>query len=353
MPRAEDVPERRLVVADADDGLRLDKWLAAAAGVTRVRARALIEEGRVRRATGGAAADPSQRVRGGEAYDADAPPIEAPVARAEAIPLDIPYEDDNLVVVNKPAGMVVHPAAGHAEGTLVNALLAHCGESLSGVGGVARPGVVHRIDKDTSGLLVVAKTDAAHQALAAQFAAHDIERVYDAIAIGAPRPGVGVVDKPIARSKSDRTRMAVVRDLATDDDEDETTLPAGVRRAVTHYRMIEAFGRTRARLAGDALASRLECRLETGRTHQIRVHLASIGHPILGDPVYGRGPGLSGLKAGDAAGDAALEVLKSFRRQALHARVLGFSHPESGEPMRFEAPAPEDFRALVAALKAL
>lgn len=339
----------RHVVDDRDAGLRLDKWAASAAGITRVRARALIESGAV--ACGGAARrDPSCKVKPGEAYDIVVPPPAPAGAEAEAIPLDIVHEDHSLIVVDKPAGMVVHPAAGHGAGTLVNALLAHCGASLSGVGGAARPGIVHRIDKDTSGLLVIAKTDAAHQGLAAQFAAHDIERAYEAIAVGAPRPGVGVIDRPLARSKQDRTKMAVVRDVEGDE---EGALPDGVRRAVTHYRMLDSFGRGRARLPGDALASRIECRLETGRTHQIRVHLAAIGHPIVGDPVYGRGPGLAGLKSGDAAADAALAALRNFKRQALHARVLGFVHPVTGESLRFEAEPPADFRELSAALKAL
>lgn len=345
---------RRATVGADDAGARLDKWLGVALSVTRTRARALIEDGAVLR-DGAPSLDPSLKVRAGEAFTVEMPPAAPTAAAAEAIALSIHYEDDALIVVDKPAGMVVHPAAGHAGGTLVNALLAHCGSSLSGVGGVARPGVVHRIDKDTSGLVVVAKTDAAHQGLAAQFAAHDIERLYEAIAAGAPRPGVGTIDKPLARSKTDRTRMTVVRDVVAglDESDEAGAAPSGVRRAVTHYRIVETYGRSRARLPGDSLASRIECRLETGRTHQIRVHMASIGHPIIGDPVYGRGPGLSGLRGGDPAADTALEVLRGFRRQALHARVLGFVHPESGENLRFEAPPPADFAALVAALKLL
>lgn len=296
----------------------------------------------------GAALDPSTRIAPGDRFEVRlAAPAPATLA-AEAIALDILYEDDALIIVNKPAGMVVHPAPGHERGTLVNALLAHCGESLSGVGGVRRPGIVHRIDKDTSGLVVVAKNDAAHQGLAVQFAAHDLDRVYDAIAVGAPRPGVGVIDAPIARSRADRTKMAV---LAPQEEDDDT--PSSGRRAVTHYKVTEAFGRTRAKLKGDALASLLECRLETGRTHQIRAHLASIHHPIVGDPVYGRLRGVPGLKAGDAAADRALASLAAFRRQALHARVLGFAHPISDEPLWFETPAPADFAALLAALRAL
>ncbi|MBY0421638.1 MAG: RluA family pseudouridine synthase [Parvularculaceae bacterium] len=347
-------PIRRATVGAEDVGARLDKWLSATLALTRTRARALIEAGSVTR-DGVAVQDPASKLRAGDVFAVDLPAVAPYEVEPESVALSVLYEDDALIVVDKPAGMVVHPAAGHARGTLVNALLAHCGPSLSGVGGVARPGVVHRIDKDTSGLVVVAKTDAAHQGLAVQFAAHEIERVYEAIALGAPRPGVGTIDKPMARSKTDRTRMAVVRDVAADDEtsDDDVVLPSGARRAVTHYRIVESFGRARARLPGDSLASRIECRLETGRTHQIRVHMASIGHPILGDPVYGRGPGLSGLRSGDAAADAALEVFRAFRRQALHARVLGFVHPVTGDVLRFEAPPPADFAGLVAAFKAL
>jgi len=328
----------------ADDaGARLDKWLSERLdGLTRTRLKALIENGALARDEQ-AFADPSWKLRAGETYRLTLPPVADPAPKAEAIPLDVAYEDADLIVVNKPAGMVVHPAAGSWTGTLVNALLAHCGDSLSGIGGVARPGVVHRLDKDTSGLIVCAKNDAAHQGLAAAFAAHDIDRVYEALAHGAPRPAAGRVDAALARAPSDRKKMAVV---------DAATSPAA-RHAVTHYRMLESYGRARAKLKGDAVASLIECRLETGRTHQIRAHLAHIGHPLIGDPVYGRGPGLAGLKPGDAAGDRALAVLKKFRRQALHARVLGFVHPVTGEEIRFERDAPRDFQKLKAALAAL
>ncbi len=344
--------ERRHVEAGPEDaGARLDKFLAGAVdGLTRVRVKGLIEAGAVTR-SGGAVTDPAAKVRAGDTFEIDLPPLAPAEAGPEDIPLDILFEDEAVIVVNKPVGMVVHPSAGHGGGTLVNALLAHCGASLSGIGGVARPGIVHRIDKDTSGLLVAAKTDSAHHALAAAFSVHAIERVYDALAIGAPRPGVGVIDAPVARGRHDRTRMTVVD--APDDDEDVEEPRPGGRRAVTHYKVVEAYGRARAKLKGDALASRIECRLETGRTHQIRVHLAHIGHPIVGDPVYGRTAGLPGLRAGDAAADAAREMLKTFHRQALHARVLGFAHPVSGDLLRFEAAPPDDFQALVAVLRAL
>ncbi len=330
--------------AGADDaGARLDKWLSERIeSLTRTRLKALIEGGALAK-DGAAFDDPSWKLRAGETIRLTVPAPEDPVPRAEAIPLDVVFEDDDLIVVNKRVGMVVHPAAGNWTGTLVNALLHHCGDTLSGVGGVARPGVVHRIDKDTSGLIVAAKNDKAHQGLAAAFSVHDIERIYLAIAVGAPRPGVGVIDAALARAKTDRKKMAVVNA--------ETHF--NPRRAVTHYKVVETYGRARAKLKGDALASLIECRLETGRTHQIRVHLSSIGHPLIGDPVYGRGPGLGGLKPGEPEADRAIAAIAKFRRQALHAAVLGFTHPVTGEQMRFERPPPGDFEALRMALAAL
>lgn len=338
-------PARRLTLTVNPDhaGTRLDKWLSEAAeGLTRTRIKALIAAGALTR-DGAAFADGSWKVKAGETFTLDIP-APAPAAPApEPIPLDVRYEDDDLIVINKPAGLVVHPGAGNWTGTLVNALIAHCGASLSGVGGVARPGIVHRLDKDTSGLMVAAKNDAAHLALSAAFSVHDIERIYSAIAHGCPRPAVGTIDAPLARA-SDRLKMAVV--------DEESTRP-DMRAAVTHYRVTEIYGRGRAKLAGDALASLIDCTLETGRTHQIRVHLASIGHPLIGDPVYGRGPGLSGLKPGEPAADRVIAALAGFRRQALHARVLGFRHPATGEALRFEAEAPEDFNLLKSALAGL
>lgn len=325
-----------------DAGARLDKWLSErAGGLTRTRLKALIEEGALAR-DGEVFTDPSWKLREGENYSLTIPALVPAIPRAEAIPLDVKFEDGDLIVINKPAGLVVHPASGNWSGTLVNALIAHCGTSLSGVGGVARPGIVHRLDKETSGLLVIAKNDRAHQGLAAKFAEHDIERAYDAIAIGAPRPGVGTIDAHLARGGGDRKKMEIVSEARIDG-----------RRAVTHYRVQEAFGRSRAKLAGDALASLIECRLETGRTHQIRAHLSHIGHPLIGDPVYGRGPGLGGLKPGEPAADNAIAVLGGFRRQALHARRLGFEHPVTGEMLSFEAAPPQDFSALLEALRRL
>jgi 23S rRNA pseudouridine1911/1915/1917 synthase len=338
-------PKGRLsLTVNADHaGTRLDKWLSEnAPGLTRTRIKALMEAGALTR--GGAPfADGSWKVKAGETYALDVPAPAPAEPKAEPIPLDVRYEDDDLIVINKPAGLVVHPGAGNWTGTLVNALIAHCGTSLSGVGGVARPGIVHRLDKDTSGLIVAAKNDAAHQGLSAAFSVHDIERVYAAIALGCPRPAVGTIDAPLARA-ADRLKMTVV---------DEESGRPDMRAAVTHYRVTEIYGRGRAKLAGDALASLIDCTLETGRTHQIRVHLASIGHPLIGDPVYGRGPGLSGLKPGEPDADRVIAAVAGFRRQALHAKVLGFEHPITGEALRFESDPPEDFAALRTALAAL
>ncbi|WP_118134902.1 RluA family pseudouridine synthase [Oceanicella sp. SM1341] len=328
---------------------RLDKALAAAlaatdgegAGLSRSRLRALIEEGAVARAGGETVTEPKTKVKPGESWVIRPPAPVAAEPEPEAIPLDIVFEDADLVVVNKPAGMVVHPAPGAERGTLVNALLHHCGDSLSGIGGVLRPGIVHRIDKDTSGLLVVAKSDAAHQGLAALFAAHDIERSYQAVCQGAPDRGdprllglEGVtpeegwlrIEGDIDRHRSDRKRMAVV--------------PGG-RHAVTRVRVLERFGATRA------VAALVECRLETGRTHQIRVHLAHVGHPLAGDPVYGRPRAVS---ARDLDPEAAA-ALRGFPRQALHAASLGFVHPVSGERVAFRADLPADMDHLLASLR--
>ena len=294
---------------------RLDRALAEASGLSRERIKGLIAGGAVT-VDGAAASSPSAKVRADSAFAIVLPPAEPLDVEAQDIPLSIVFEDGHLVVVDKPAGMVVHPAAGNQDGTLVNALLHHCRGQLSGINGVARPGIVHRIDKDTSGLLVVAKNDAAHEGLAAQFADHTIHRRYLAVCAGHPDPAQGTVDARIGRSDRDRKKM--------------TVLPADASRgkhAVTHYEV-------KQRLRGCAL---VECRLETGRTHQIRVHLASIGHALLGDPVYGRIP-------------KALRPLLAelrFARQALHAAELGFLHPATGETVRFQAEMPADMRELI------
>jgi 23S rRNA pseudouridine1911/1915/1917 synthase len=296
-------------------GGRLDKALAAASGLSRERIKGLIAEGAVV-VNGAPATSVSVKVAEGTAFAIALPPTAPLAAEAQDIPLAIVFEDEHLIVVDKPAGMVVHPAAGNPDGTLVNALLHHCAGRLSGINGVARPGIVHRIDKDTSGLLVVAKSDAAHEGLAAQFAEHSIDRRYLAVCAGHPVPAEGTVVARIGRSDSDRKKMAV--------------LPDDSRRgkhAVTHYR-------TLTRLDHAAL---IECRLETGRTHQVRVHCASIGHPLLGDPVYGRTP--KPLRA-------LLDRL-DFRRQALHAAELGFTHPVTGERLLFQADPPADMRELI------
>jgi 23S rRNA pseudouridine1911/1915/1917 synthase len=314
-----------LTVAPEGAGERLDKTLAAlAAELSRARIQALIAQGRVSR-DDVVLTDASGKAAAGD-YRIDVPPPEPAEPAPEAIPLTVLYEDAHLIVVDKPAGMAVHPAPGSEHGTLVNALLAHCGASLSGVGGVARPGIVHRIDKETSGIVVAAKTDAAHQGLSALFAAHDIERVYIALTRGAPGARKGTIEGAIARSTHDRKKMALVR--------------SGGRAAVTHYLVEKVFGPETK-----PLAARLACRLETGRTHQIRVHLASKGCPCLGDPLYGSGPPAEPVRR--AIAEAGL------RRQALHAAVLGFRHPITGEALRFASPLPEDMARLAAGLEKL
>lgn len=313
---------RRLALAPEDAGVRIDKALAARLpDLSRSRLQALIAEGRV--SLGGRTiADASARAEAGD-YLIDIPAPQPAEPQPEAIPLAVLYEDDQLIVVDKPPGVAMHPAPGSESGTLVNALLHHCGASLSGIGGVARPGIVHRIDKDTSGVVVVAKTDPAHQALSALFAAHDIDRMYLALTRGAPKPARGTIEGAIARSTHDRKKMALVK--------------TGGRHAVTHYAVERIFGPAERPLAG-----RLACRLETGRTHQIRVHLASKGAPCLGDPVYGAGSPAEPVRR--AIAEAGLA------RQALHAAVLGFRHPTTGETLRFESPLPADMARLEALL---
>ncbi len=316
-------PDRhRVVVAGPDDaGFRLDRVLAAAvADLSRSRLKALIENGRV--GSGGRTIDdPSYRVKPGQSFDLDLPEPVADEPAPQPMALVVLHEDEHLLVVDKPAGLVVHPAAGNPDHTLVNALLAHCGDSLSGIGGVKRPGIVHRLDKDTSGLMVVAKTDAAHAALSAQFADRTLSREYLAVVHFVPRPSEGTIAAPIGRSPRDRKRMAVV---------------ASGRPALTHYRVARAFG---------VQAALVECTLGTGRTHQIRVHLASIGHPVVGDPLYRGGAG----RAGRARATAATET---FPRQALHAARLRFRHPSDQQMVGFSSPLPKDMNDLVLRLGA-
>ncbi len=312
-----------------------------AEALSRSRIAALIAEGAVSR--GGAVLDsPRVKVAEGEPITIRVPDSAEVDVVAQDIPLDVVYEDAALIVVNKPAGMVVHPAPGSPDNTLVNALLAHCGDSLAGIGGEKRPGIVHRIDKETSGLLVVAKTDAAHHALAAQFEKHSVERVYQAVCYGVPdraeprlkglrgvsfEPGNLVkITSGLDRHRTERQKQAVTF--------------TGGRHAVTRVRLVETFG-------NPPVVALVECRLETGRTHQIRVHMAYAGHGLVGDPIYG---GRRALKAG-ALPDAALVLVKGFPRQALHAAVLGFAHPDDGRAMRFEAELPADMSELLAALR--
>jgi 23S rRNA pseudouridine1911/1915/1917 synthase len=310
-------------------GTRLDKALTGIfPDLSRARLQALLAEGVVRRdgeivSSGSAKAQPGL-------YTIIMPPVISATPLPEAIPLTVLFEDADLIVVDKPAGMAAHPAPGCETGTLVNALLAHCGDSLSGIGGVARPGIVHRLDKDTSGVMVAAKSDRTHAGLSALFATHDIERTYIALTRGAPSPAKGRIETLIGRSSSDRKKMAVLR--------------SGGRNAVMHYVVQRVFGLP-TKAGGAPMAARLACTLHTGRTHQIRVHLASKGSPILGDPVYGSGSPAAAVRA--AIAEAGLA------RQALHAAVLGFVHPVTGEPLRFETTPPTDMAELERLLEAL
>ena len=299
-------------------GWRLDRALAdALPTMSRERLKSLVKSGALERA-GLPVRDPSAKVDGSEHFRLTVAQPTAASAAAQDIPLMIVHEDEHLLVVDKPAGLVVHPAAGNLDGTLVNALLHHCAGRLSGIGGVARPGIVHRIDKDTTGLLVVAKTDVAHEGLARQFQAHSIDRRYLAAVGGRPAKMEGTVDAALARSTHDRKKMAIVE------------ADRG-KRAITHYKV----------LGVSNLAARIECRLETGRTHQVRVHMASIGHPLLGDPVYGRAPA---QKLRELLGRL------DFRRQALHAARLGFVHPVTKDRLSFESAVPQDMQELFRAL---
>jgi 23S rRNA pseudouridine1911/1915/1917 synthase len=328
-----------LEVESAGAGMRLDQWLAKrlAPDLSRSRVQALIREGAVR-IGGSPVLEAKAKVAPGDIVEMDVPPPEPAEPEGEAIPLDILFEDDQLIVVNKPAGLVVHPGAGNWTGTLVNALIAHCGTSLSGIGGVRRPGIVHRLDKDTSGVLVVAKTDHAHRELAAAFADHgrrgELERAYQALVWGTPPRPAGRIEAPLGRSNRDRTRQAVVSETRPD-----------ARHAETHYTVRERFVE---RPDATALASLVECRLETGRTHQIRVHMAHIGHPLIGDREYGA----AFFSKTKALPQPLGTLAAGFTRQALHAWLLAFRHPTTHMLMRFEAPMPEDMARLVAAFRA-
>ena len=298
---------RELTAATEHAGVRLDAFLSADGALTRSQAARLIAEGRVR--VNGKPAAKSARLSGGETVTVDVPQLRETALPPQDIPLDVVYEDDDVIVVNKPTGLVVHPAPGHPDGTLVNALLHHCGDSLSGIGGEKRPGIVHRIDRDTSGLIIAAKNDAAHLALSAQLKDHSLSRTYECLVTGNMKQDSGTVNAPIGRSSADRKKMAVV--------------PTG-RRAVTHWEVV-------ARYPG---VTHLRCRLETGRTHQIRVHMAYIGHPILGDTVYGAKKPVPGLTG-----------------QCLHAAGLRFVHPRTGEPVELHCPLPPEFTAMLQKLQ--
>lgn len=328
--------KQQLIARMDNVGLRLDQFLAAeCADLTRSRARVLIKQGHV--LVGGLAVmEPDYRVRLGDVLTVEVPEPEPAAPLAESIPLTVLYEDDALIVIDKPAGLVVHPAAGNWTGTLVNALIAHCGDSLSGIGGVRRPGIVHRLDKDTTGVMVVAKTDAAHQGLAAQFADHgrdgELTREYRAVVWGQPRPRKGEIETLLARHATNRLKMAVVRSdgkYAHTAYNVRMSLPAG------------------AKSGAEPTASLVECTLLTGRTHQIRVHMAHIGHPIIGDDLYG-----SGFRSKTRAlQEKPRSAIIKLARQALHAAVLGFVHPISKAYLRFESELPDDMRQLVETLR--
>ena len=319
-------------MGEGDAGVRLDRFLAQALpDLSRSRLQSLIAEGAVM-LEAEKIWDGNRRVKPGEAYEILIPEPAPATPQGEDIPLTVVYEDKDLIVIEKPAGLVVHPAAGNPDGTLVNALIAHCGKDLAGIGGVARPGIVHRLDKDTSGLLVAAKNDRAMASLAKQFAAHAIERAYRAVVWGSPRLGEGRIEGQIGRSPFDRKRMAVLRGQG--------------KEARTRYRVIERYGDPER-----PFASLVECRLETGRTHQIRVHLTHLGHPLIGDPQYGRARQPPRPKT--PAEEKAFAAAAHFPRQALHAYVLGFQHPSTHKVMRFESRWPPDMAALIDSLKHL
>jgi len=318
---------KRVTVGADQAGARLDRVLADALdGMSRSRLKQLIEGGHVRRGDD-VVSSPSAKAAAGEAYEVTIPAPVDPVPVGQAIPLDILYEDDSLIVIDKPPGLVVHPAPGNPDRTLVNALIAHCGDSLAGIGGVRRPGIVHRLDKETSGVMVAAKTASAHAALVEQFSARTVERAYHAIVWGMPDPAAGEIEGAIGRHPKNRKKMAV---RAT-----------GGKHALTRYRTLAVYG--------GGLASLIECRLATGRTHQIRVHLSHVGHPLVGDPQYGR------ARKGRAFGidSAAKQAISAFPRQALHARSLGFAHPETDQHIDFETNFPDDMTRLKEILESL
>jgi len=326
---SDDTETLTITAADDDAGQRIDRYLAgsleAPTPLSRTRLKALIQEGALSE-NGRVVSDPSQSVRAGATYSLVVPPVREAVPQGQHIPLDILFEDQHLIVINKPTGMVVHPAPGQPDGTLVNALIAHCGDSLTGIGGVMRPGIVHRLDKDTSGVMLAAKSDAAHQRLTGMFAAHDLDRRYTALTWGLLPEKEGRIEAALGRSNRDRKKQAVV---------------ATGRHAATNWTVLRQL---------PPFASIVECRLETGRTHQIRVHMAHLGHGVIGDPMYGRA-----LRSGQMPDNAARDCLaqmRAFPRQALHAAHLGFAHPVTGERLDFSTPVPDDMAGLIAVIEA-
>jgi 23S rRNA pseudouridine1911/1915/1917 synthase len=326
----------RDLVADEDAaGQRTDRWLASHwTDMSRSRLKALIDAGHLSR-NGEVMSDPSAKVLDAARYVLDVPAPRAAEPEPEKMDLDILHEDEDLIVILKPAGLTVHPAAGNWSGTLVHGLLYHCAGSLSGIGGVERPGIVHRLDKDTSGVMVVAKSDAAHKGLTEQFAAHTVERAYIAFTRKSPSPRDGRIETQLVRSEKDRKKFAVPRDPESQ---------AG-KHAITNYTTLARYGQVPDASIGTALAAKVECRLETGRTHQIRIHMAHLGCSLLGDPLYGKPYG-GALAAADEN-----DVFKNFRRQALHAAMLGFVHPVTGKTLRFESEITDDMKQLEAFLK--
>lgn len=332
--------ETRSAIAPADAGDRVDAWLGKLwPDLSRSRVQGLIGAGKLS-ADGTLVRHSKDKPRTGATYALVLPPPEPAAPLPERLPLNIVFEDENLVVVDKASGMAMHPAPGSMRGTMVNALLAHCGDSLSGIGGVARPGIVHRIDKDTTGLVVVAKNDATHTGLAKLFAKHDLERVYYAVTRGAPKDRSARIENKLVRSSEDRRKYVVARNPDTE---------AG-KNAITDYWTVENFGQQSGASIGRPAAALLECRLHTGRTHQIRAHLTHLGCPLIGDPLYGK---QRAFKADGPHAEEAAAAVAAFPRQALHAAVLGFRHPITGEELRFESELPDDMNALVEILRQL
>ncbi len=318
---------KQITIPETLGGERLDKALAMLVPeLSRTRLKALMLEGHIIR-DGEAAADPAGVAKPGEIYEITIPPSEDAAPKGEDLPLNILFEDDDLIVIDKPAGLVVHPGAGNASGTLVNALIHNCGDSLSGIGGVRRPGIVHRLDKDTSGVMVAAKNDAAHRALSDQFSAHTMMRKYLAVVTGCPLPLSGRFDTLIGRHPRHRKKMTVLKTKG--------------KEARTRYETKGVF-----RAKGQPFAALVECTLETGRTHQVRVHMAHLGHPLVGDKTYGRGKVPKNVQNSEAG-----DVIANFPRQALHAAYLAFTHPVTGQALAFDSPPPEDMKTLVKILK--